>query len=208
MISKKRGMTLVEVMIGCLLTAIVGFAVYRVMSGARHASSIASTKAALRQDAQIVLKHLERDISNSRAKIVVNGAKKEIKKTLVVAGGGNFSMEVPKGDIPEDATYFDQNTADEDSQYIKVEYELSGSKYYRTADGKKKCLSTFVKEIDVETNYDGKIKLMLALEAAPAGSSKKMEHVERTIIAIRQVETKEGHKDWKQRIDGSDSSSY
>jgi Tfp pilus assembly protein PilE len=201
-------MTLVEVLIGCLLTAIVGFAVYRVMSGARHASSMASTKAALRQDAQIILKHLERDISNSRAKVVIAGDKKEIKKTLVSGGGGNFEMEVPNGEIPEDATYFDQNTADEDSQYIKVKYELSGSKYYRSDDKKKKCLSTFVKEIKVETNYDGKIKIMLALAAAPAGSSKKIEHVERTIIAIRQAEVKKGQKDWQQRVNGSDASTY
>ncbi|MDD2997468.1 MAG: prepilin-type N-terminal cleavage/methylation domain-containing protein [Candidatus Riflebacteria bacterium] len=212
---KKQGVTLIEVMIGFILVSILGLSIYHFMSGARRLSSMAATKGMLRQEALLILKHMERDISNSRAEIVEENGKNLVKKTMQ-GTNGNFTMEVSENAADENETMFDQNTDNEDATYISVEYQQQGTEFFRICRGKRRCLSRHLKEAKfeettdgkVEETYDGKIKLLVILEAFPAGSSEKIEHVERAIIAVRQAQKKEADKRWKQRIDGSDANSY
>lgn len=214
--SKRTGVTLIEILIGFLITTIVGMTIYHFMAGARRLSAIAATKATLRQEALLVLKHLERDISNSRTETTVEAGKNQVKRTLKSTGSGNFEMEVANTMIEENATFFDQSLDSENATYVKIQYELQGTKFFRIADGKRKCLSNNVKEAKfeetstgaIDETYDGKVKLILAMEAKPSGSPDKIEHVERAIITLRQAQTKETDQRWKQRIDASKPDDY
>ncbi len=212
----KRGVTLTEVLVGILILAIIGTTIYHFMSGARRLSSIAATKATLRQEALLILKNMEKDIANSRTKTTKDGGKNKVEKTLKYSGNGSFEMEVASKVLDKNGTFFDQTLDSENKTFSKVSYALQGSKFFRTGDGKTKCLSTNVTEAKLEETadggvdetYDGKVKLLLTLEAKPAGVPDKIKHVERAIIAVRQAQTKETDVEWKQRTDASDPSTY
>lgn len=213
---KNQGVTLIEIMVGFFIFTVIAGMVYHFMSGARRLSAIAATKATLRQEALTMLKYLERDIANSRTKTEKKDGKLLVSKTLKASGNGNFEMEVATGKIADNATFFDKSKDAEDKSFAKVSYKLQGTEFFRIADGKTHCLSSNVKTArfeetsdgGIDETYDGKVKLLLTLEANPAGVKDKIEHVERAIITIRQAQTKETDVQWKQRTDGSDSSTY
>ncbi len=212
----RKGVTLIEIMVSFLIITIIGTTIYHFMSGARRLSSIAATKAQLRQDALLILKHMEHDIANSRTETKVESGKNITKKTLKFNGNGNFEMEVASKKIADGATFFDQSKDSENNTFIKVRYELRGSKFFRIAEGKTNCLSSSLKEAKLEETsdggvdetYDGKVKLIVTLEAFPAGCPDKISHVERAIIAVRQAQIKETDTQWKQRTDATNPNNY
>ncbi|MDD3147597.1 MAG: hypothetical protein PHD82_09870 [Candidatus Riflebacteria bacterium] len=214
--SNRPGVTLIEILVGFLITTIVGMTIYHFMAGARRLSAIAATKATLRQEALFVLKNLELDIANSRTETKVESGKNLVKRTLKSTGGSNFEMEVASKMIADNATFFDQSMADEDATFVKVQYQLQGSEYFRISGGTRKRLSSNVKEAKfeetadggIDETYDGKVKLILTMEATPSGTKDKITHVERAIITLRQALAAEADPRWKQRIDANKADDY
>lgn len=214
--TKERGVTLIEVLVGIFITSILGMGIYSFLSGARTVSSISATKSMLNREATVILRQLERDIASSRGKIVEEGGKKVVKKKVDIPASGNIVLEVPRNEIADDATFFDQNTADEDDLYVTAEYQITGKELFRVFDGKRRKLSSNIKSLKFDTTasgnlnetYDGKVQAILTLSARPDGITDEIEIEQRLTVAVRQAADKDAGKTWKQRIDATDASSY
>ncbi|HOY68692.1 MAG TPA: hypothetical protein PLP29_17575, partial [Candidatus Ozemobacteraceae bacterium] len=106
--SNTRGITIVELLMAALITGLLVFVAFKVLLGARHAAGLAAAKGAAKDMAEIVLKALERDISNSRATPVMEGSgasrKPVVKRSLQAAGSG-WTMLVPEGASSKRVTY-------------------------------------------------------------------------------------------------------
>ena len=65
----RLGVTLAETLIGLLLISIIGLALQKLTSSALRTSAISEARGTLRQNAQIALRQIERDIASSRVKV-------------------------------------------------------------------------------------------------------------------------------------------
>jgi len=216
MMRQGNGVTLIEILVGIFITSILGMGIYSFLSGARTVSSISAAKSMLNREATVILRQLERDISSSRGKVVEEGGKKVVKKKVDIPASGDITLEVPRNDIADDATFFDQNTADEDALYVTAKYQLNGKDLIRVFDGNSRKLSSNVKSLKFDTTasgnlnetYDGKVQAILTLSARPDGITDEIEIEQRLTVSVRQAADKDAGKTWKQRIDATDASSF
>ncbi|GAB4269817.1 MAG: hypothetical protein Kow0029_06090 [Candidatus Rifleibacteriota bacterium] len=205
-LSKLKGVTIIELLVALLVMGLISTAVYSLLSNARYSAALTAARGAAKQEAQIIMRYLERDISNSRAKLVEEDGKRKVVKTLEILDNG-ATMEVFQGGSESLSTHFDNDDASEDSNYQKVDYQLDGTRLYRT-QGTKHLLSANVKEFAVEENYDGKVNVKLVVEKKLSGFKGTVEHVERTAITVREAEQTEVDKRWRQRVTSGGSFDY
>ncbi len=222
--SKKRfGFTLVELMVGIGIMAVLGLAVYKFISAANRTSAIAECRGNLRLSASIAARQLERDVATSRAEIDEEDMQKDQQaKTTIKPGTPEgpevVSMFVPKiedENAPNDTevTYFTTKTDKEKELYEEVKYTLSGNILYRNgrriADNIGSITFKTNSADNIETTYDGKTQITISAVAKPKGMSQEISHVQELIVSIRQLQVKrlkDRDKDnqnlyWKQRVD-------
>lgn len=224
--SKKRfGFTLVELMVGIGIMAVLGLAVYKFISAANRTSAIAECRGNLRLSASLVARQLERDVATSRAEIDEKDMQKDQQaKTTVKPGNPEgpeiVSMFVPKivdENTPNNAevTYFTTDTEKEKNLYEEVKYTLSNNILYR--NGKKIADNigsiTFKTNSadNIETTYDGKTQITISAVAKPKGINQEISHVQELIVSIRQLQIKrlkdlnkeDKNLYWKQRVDNN-----
>ena len=205
-----NGFTIIEVLISFTVTTILGLAIYHFMFGARHTFSLATARATIRQESEILLRHLQKDIASSRAEVVEEDGERLLEKSLK-ANGSNLTLQIPFGALDGDQTFFDQNTDNKKSLYAEVKYTLEGTKYFREDNKGRKLLSSNVKEIVIEDtysgmekiDYSGKVKILIKLAIKPDGASKEVEFVQRAIVSIREAKLKKGAQTWRQNIDST-----
>ena len=222
--SKKRfGFTLVELMVGIGIMAVLGLAVYKFISAANRTSAIAECRGNLRLSASLVARQLERDVATSKAEIDEKDMQKDQQaKTTVKPGNPEgpeiVSMFVPKivdENTPNNAevTYFTTDTEKEKDLYEEVKYTLSNNILYR--NGKKIADNigsiTFKTNSadNIETTYDGKTQITISAVAKPKGINQEISHVQELIVSIRQLQIKrlkdlnkeDKNLYWKQRVD-------
>ncbi len=222
--SKKRfGFTLVELMVGIGIMAVLGLAVYKFISAANRTSAIAECRGNLRLSASLAARQLERDVATSRAEIDEEDMQKDQQaKTTIKPGTPEgpevVSMFVPKiedENAPNDTevTYFTTKTDKEKELYEEVKYTLSGNILYRNgrriADNIGSITFKTNSADNIETTYDGKTQITISAVAKPKGMSQEISHVQELIVSIRQLQVKrlkDRDKDnqnlyWKQRVD-------
>ena len=222
--SKKRfGFTLVELMVGIGIMAVLGLAVYKFISAAKRTSAIAECRGNLRLSASIAARQLERDVATSKAEIDEKDMQKDQQaKTTIKPGNPEgpeiVSMFVPKiedENAPNDTevTYFTTNTDKEKELYEEVKYTLSGNVLYRNgrriADNIGSITFKTNSADNIETTYDGKTQITISAVAKPKGMNQEISHVQELIVSIRQLQVKrlkDRDKDnqnlyWKQRVD-------
>jgi prepilin-type N-terminal cleavage/methylation domain-containing protein len=222
--SKKRfGFTLVELMVGIGIMAVLGLAVYKFISAANRTSAIAECRGNLRLSASIAARQLERDVATSKAEIDEKDMQKDQQaKTTIKPGNPEgpeiVSMFVPKiedENAPNDTevTYFTTNTDKEKELYEEVKYTLSGNVLYRNgrriADNIGSITFKTNSADNIETTYDGKTQITISAVAKPKGMNQEISHVQELIVSIRQLQVKrlkDRDKDnqnlyWKQRVD-------
>ncbi len=222
--SKKRfGFTLVELMVGIGIMAVIGLAVYKFISAANRTSAIAECRGNLRLSASIAARQLERDVATSRAEIDEKDMQKDQQaKTTIKPGNPEgpeiVSMFVPKiqdENAPNDTevTYFTTKTDKEKELYEEVKYTLSGNILYRNgrriADNIGSITFKTNSADNIETTYDGKTQITISAVAKPKGMNQEISHVQELIVSIRQLQVKrlkDRDKDnqnlyWKQRVD-------
>ncbi len=222
--SKKRfGFTLVELMVGIGIMAVIGLAVYKFISAANRTSAIAECRGNLRLSASLAARQLERDVATSRAEIDEEDMQKDQQaKTTIKPGTPEgpevVSMFVPKiedENAPNDTevTYFTTKTDKEKELYEEVKYTLSGNILYRNgrriADNIGSITFKTNSADNIETTYDGKTQITISAVAKPKGMSQEISHVQELIVSIRQLQVKrlkDRDKDnqnlyWKQRVD-------
>jgi type II secretory pathway component PulJ len=194
------GVTLLEVLIGLFISVIICSAVYYAISHARFVASVTTARGEAKQEAQLAMRYLNRDISNSRAIIDYSSKEEETVSKTLDFSGGKLTLEVPKGFSEDDKiTLFDSNATQDDSSYEKVEYNLAGTVLTRNGQNAK-TLSKHVKEFDISENYDGKVQVNLKIEKPITGSAKTVEHSESAVILVREAEKVKGDKNWRQRL--------
>ena len=222
--SKKRfGFTLVELMVGIGIMAVLGLAVYKFISAANRTSAIAECRGNLRLSASIAARQLERDVATSKAEIDEKDMQKDQQaKTTIKPGNPEgpeiVSMFVPKiqdENAPNDTevTYFTTKTDKEKELYEEVKYTLSGNILYRNgrriADNIGSITFKTNSADNIETTYDGKTQITISAVAKPKGMNQEISHVQELIVSIRQLQVKrlkDRDKDnqnlyWKQRVD-------
>ena len=222
--SKKRfGFTLVELMVGIGIMAVIGLAVYKFISAANRTSAIAECRGNLRLSASLAARQLERDVATSRAEIDEKDMQKDQQaKTTIKPGNPEgpeiVSMFVPKiqdENAPNDTevTYFTTKTDKEKELYEEVKYTLSGNILYRNgrriADNIGSITFKTNSADNIETTYDGKTQITISAVAKPKGMNQEISHVQELIVSIRQLQVKrlkDRDKDnqnlyWKQRVD-------
>ena len=230
MFKKRLGFTLVELMVGIGIMAVIGLAVFKVISSANRTSAIAECRGNLRLSASIVARQLERDVATSRAIIDQKDMLKEQKaKTTIKPGSPEgpeiVSMFVPK--IEEDnagnnnnnnneVSYFTTYTDGTDKEkdlYEEVKYTLEGNILYRNGKRITDNIGSITFKTNsadnIDTTYDGKTQITISAVGKPRGMNEEISHVQELIVSIRQLQIKrlkERDKDnqnlyWKQRVD-------
>jgi prepilin-type N-terminal cleavage/methylation domain-containing protein len=197
-----RAVTLIELLVGMFIAGLIGVAIYYMMSQANFVAATTSARGLAKQEAEIIIRHLKRDIANSRAKIEdsTDSDAYDVVKTLEFADG-TLSLEVAQ-DFPEGEetiTMFDDTSDSEDAIYQEVEYSLNGSEFSRK-EGNERILSRSVKTFEVSENYDGKIQVDIVIEKPLKGFSGKIEYPQSAIILVKEAENAKTSKNWRQRI--------
>ncbi|HEY9071768.1 MAG TPA: hypothetical protein VIV61_16030 [Candidatus Ozemobacteraceae bacterium] len=171
---EKRGITIVELLMASLITGLIIFGAFKVLLGARHAAGLATAKGAAKDMAEIILKALERDISNSRATLVMAGSgadrKPVVKRSFQPAGSG-WTMLVPEGTSSK-----------------RVTYQMDGKRLERAdASGSTRLLSEAVEDLRIADLSEGQIAVEIKIGLIPDGMTEPVVHHQRLLVTIREA---------------------
>lgn len=226
--NKRYAFTLVELLISISITAALGIAVYGFMSSANKNSAKTRCRGMLRQNVQLAVRQLEKDITSSRAILVKakDESGNDIKRPQMTVkpdspeGPTVVTMETSIIDADDSSVnYFDEQEEGKDQEkdlYETVTYTLNNGVLMR--EGKEKrfkvadniaSITFAMNAIDsIDVNYDGKIEFTVGAKAKPDGSNDEIAHCEQVIVAIRQLQNKllkdrdaRQNPHWKQRIE-------
>lgn len=210
----RSAFTLIEVLVGVFITTIIGGMVFVFMSNARHTGALATARSRAKQDVQIIVRHLQKDISNSKASLnaiptlLINNA--VFANTNSEVSINSIEIDIPRKNAVDDKTYFGSDIESETNDYKKVWYTRSGATLKRRAANgtgvgfKSITLSTGIKEFFSETQYDGSLKFRIVVEKKIPGTNDMLEQVDRISISVREAEKTNLDKRWRQRIGEND----
>ena len=223
---KKKAFTIAEVLVAVTVMGIIGIGILKLVSNARRTTAIAECRGALRLNAQMAARQIERDIASSRA-LPDDTDPKKFKMTVEITDGESgtiIKMKSPKSASADDnannndtVKYFSENIEDEDKLYADVTYELSNRRLTRNQDGGstlkiadniKRIEATGTADLPEGYTYDGKVMLAIIASGKPMGEKDEIEYVEYLTVAIRQLQNKiiENKRDshFKRRVKASD----
>lgn len=214
----KKAFTLVELIIGAaVLTLIVSFVV-SFLRDSNKMAMMATIKGTLRQEAQMVLRTLEKDVAASRAKFKNFRADDgtEVYEAGIIFDKSHMEMEVADTKSASQGLIF-ETADDDDVAYVKVKYTWGDGKLTRQHQKEgTSVLARHVKGIEpkndkTQQSYDGKIYIQVNLEEKVPGTNTVASHTELLVVAIRQLQTKmlqsmpddmdsRRNKYWRQKI--------
>lgn len=213
----KKAFTLVELIIGAaVLTLIVSFVVSFLIDSNKMAM-MATMKGTLRQEAQMVLRTLEKDIAASRAKFKeFRDDGTEVYEAGIIIENSYIEMEVTDTKSASQGLIF-ETADDDDVAYVKVKYTWPDGKLTRQHQKEgTSVLARHVKSIEpkndkTQQSYDGKVYIQVNLEEKVPGTNTVASHTELLVVAIRQLQTKmlqsmpddmdsRRNKYWRQKI--------
>jgi prepilin-type N-terminal cleavage/methylation domain-containing protein len=204
------GLSLTEVLVSLFILGVLSIGIYFIISHGRFTAATTQARGQAKQEAQLAMRYLTREISNSRATIDYSESDEfsKIAKKLTFAGGV-LDLEVPRTyDEEEKITYFDSDKDDPDKDmeeeiYMEVKYEWNEPEKTLTREDEDltKTLSNGVTHFDVNLNYDGKVQVEITVEKPVKGFfGKTVEYSESAIITIKAAEKIEARRGWRQRI--------
>jgi len=173
-VHRPDGYTFVELLIAALICSLLIFGAFKVLIGARHATGLAAAKGAAKDMTEIILKALERDISNSRATLVMDGSgtsRKPVVKRSFHQSGSGWTMLVPEG-----------------ASSKRVTYAMNGKKLERVdASGSTRLLSEDVEDLRIADLSEGQVAVELKIGLVPDGLKNPVIHHQRLLITIREA---------------------
>lgn len=171
---RARGFTFIELLIAALITGLLIFGMFKVLLASRHAAGLATAKGAAKDMAEIILKALERDISNSRATAVMAGSGGSQKPVVVRSfkqSGSDWTMLVPEG-----------------ASSKRITYRIDGKKLSRVdASGTTRLLCESVEDLRIADLSEGQIAVELKIGLIPDGMKVPVIHHQRLLITIREA---------------------
>lgn len=222
---KNRAFTVAEVLVATAVMALIGLGLLKLIMNARRATAIAECRGALRLNAQLAVKQLEKDIASSRA-LKDESDPKKLNMTVEFSNDKTgVSMQSSKLDSDDNSAnnnvlYFskeENGTDQEESLYNNIKYKISngklmreiiGGKTTRIADNIKYIEATGSADLPDGYTYDGKVSFAVTAAAIPAGEKDEITYIEYSSTAIRQLQNKiksnEQGSHWKQRIKDGD----
>ncbi|OQA07542.1 MAG: hypothetical protein BWY66_01345 [bacterium ADurb.Bin374] len=173
-IRRFRGFTFIELLIAAVITGLLIFGVFKVLLGARHAAGLAAAKGAAKDMTEVILKALERDISNSRATAVMAGSGGSQKPVVVRSfkqAGSDWTMLVPEGNSSK-----------------RITYRMDGKKLSRVdASGTTRLLCESVEDLRIADLSEGQIAAEVKIGLIPDGMKDPVIHHQRLLITIREA---------------------
>ncbi len=200
----KKAFTLVELMVTIIITAGIAGTIYHFISHAQYVAALTAAKAKAKQNAELVMRFLERDIVSSRAIIDRKGPEPKMVKTLAISGS-NLELDVAKeSDLSNNnnsISYFGSNKDGNAENYRKVKYTLEGKKLIRTDQlGPTKTLSKNVDTFEIEENYDGRVLIKIKTVFKVRGTKASAPYTLRNIVTVREAQKTLINKHWKRNF--------
>ncbi|NLV93267.1 MAG: hypothetical protein GX031_01790 [Candidatus Riflebacteria bacterium] len=198
------------------MTLIVSFVV-SFLRDSNKMAMMATIKGTLRQEAQMVLRTLEKDIAASRAKFKeFRDDGTEVYEAGIIIENSYIEMEVTDTKSASQGLIF-ETADDDDVAYVKVKYTWPDGKLTRQHQKEgTSVLARHVKGIEpkndkTQQSYDGKVYIQVNLEEKVPGTNTVASHTELLVVAIRQLQTKmlqsmpddmdsRRNKYWRQKI--------
>lgn len=171
---RDRGFTFIELLIAAVITVLLIFGVFKVLLASRHAAGLAAAKGAAKDMAEVILKALERDISNSRATVNMTGSggnQKPVVFRSFQPSGTGWTMLVPEG-----------------ASSKRITYQKAGKKLSRAdASGTTRLLCESVEELLIADLSEGQVSVDLKIGVIPDGMKEPVIHHQRLLITIREA---------------------
>ncbi len=168
------GYTIIELLMAALICSLLIFGAFKVLISARHTTGLATAKGAAKDMAEVILKALERDISNSRATPVMDGSgtnRKPVVRRSFQQSGSGWTMLVPEG-----------------SSSKRVTYTMTGTSLQRIdASGSTRLLSASVDDLRIADLSDGQVAVELKIGLVPDGMKTPVIHHQRLLVTIREA---------------------
>ncbi len=192
---KKKAFTLVEVIIAAGILALILTFIIPFMRDTQKMSALSTAKGTLRQEAQMALRAMEKDISASRVKfdgLHEDGTEKYI--STIDFSSSKLELEVSKQDDSTSALLF-ESADDDDSNYVKVTYTWGDGRLRRSHPTEGQAVfARHIKSIkNVEESsikYDGKVTIEVTTEMEVQELKNTSTHVEQLTVAVRQLQNK------------------
>ncbi|NLM16685.1 MAG: hypothetical protein GX221_03080 [Candidatus Riflebacteria bacterium] len=194
----RRAVTLMEVMIGASVFAIVSVSIYFVLSSGRKSHALGTARMRMRISLDNAMKILEKDINNSRVLPTEPGEKLDKDKhvTFKVSGSG-CTMQVPRSDVEEQqTTFFDSSASDsKDDFYEEVTYSLEpkgeANALIRsgTASGRRQ-VGEYIDTIEFKTfaiTYNAAVEVTIKAKIRPDGAKKEEEQERKATIVLKNL---------------------
>lgn len=208
---RKNAFTLVEVMVGIILTTIVLSAAYMIWSRVQIRISRSYTKQTLQNELRKVANHMQNDFKS--IKFYKDDSDEKEKAVKITGSDNNFKMTFQKFKELKDN---DNSTLAQDS-VESVEYSLSNNVLMRVCDRKTKVLTHHCEGItikpagDSEEYKNAKQEVKEAKEAQldieisgkmiVPGSGEEMYHIEKTSVVMRNEYYNKINKNYKSNFD-------
>lgn len=172
---KKRGTTLIEIMVGVVILSIISVPIYYLLKDASAKRAIVTSRDYIKQEANKVFKLLENDLSQAR------------KGTFKQASDEVVEIKVRK-------------PGSDETQDVQLSYFYSAPDLYRRFDGKSWVVSRNVADFVVsETPEAGRLVVSLKLKAALDGipEDQAPEYAQEKLIVMREDSSEELDAFWR-----------
>lgn len=164
-IKRKSAFTLIEVVVASLVFTILAYGIYRTWSHLSFNQSVAEARGQAKTDVELIIRHLERDISMARAgSIEDDSGEDSIEMTISRSKDGN-----PPAD-------FD------------VSYARAGNELTRSEDGRNTLLTRNLKEFtwSREPTASGVIYLTATVEVPVRGADAVQTHSQDAMATVKE----------------------
>lgn len=168
----KKGMSVVEVLVGALIFIVLSGGAYKILSAMRHATAMTTAKAHAKNQAEICLRALEKDISTSNASIdpsvLTNGSPTVTLSLQPVSDG--WTMVVPEA-----------------GSFKRITYHHDGTKRLSREDasGSTRLLSENVTKLTLTELTQQQYSVEIKTAVTPEGILTPQEHHQTMLVTIR-----------------------
>lgn len=185
-----RGVTIIEVLVASVIFLVMSGGMWTILRSTRQVADLSQAKDEAKGLAETVLKHLQQDISTSKAdvdkKVIVDDKPKATPSFS--AAGNTIRMKVPKPGV----------AAKMDADYVDVIYTLAGQELSRQ-DGNsatKRVLCRNVTKLVASTLSDSQVEVEIEVSILPPGSQTSVTHNQRVLVTIREAITNAVDSRW------------
>ena len=198
--SKKRnpGFTMIEILVASFIMVIIVIAVYNVIARAMDTSAFATAKGVAKDQAELVLRFLERDISSSISEYSAdptNPAKKIYNNTFSTAGGV-WKMKIPGDKTPGSQPNTAEYSYDSGAKTVTRTLKKSDGTVLET-----KVLSKNTETLTISTTSPSQLLIEIKTGVTPEGTRKMQFFDQQLLVTIKSMVEANVDKRWKDSTD-------